>query len=69
MTSPIRTTPSLRQPGQTTGRPDVTPRSTIPVTSTIDPTPLKETLKTDGGGPMFTNTFLALQDMDITTPE
>ena len=68
-TSPMRTTPSFRQHDQTTGRPDVTPRSTIPVTSIGDPTPPEEALRTDGGGQMSDVTFLEVQDMDITIPE
>ena len=52
----------------TQSRPAVTPRSTIPVTSTIDPTPPEETLRTDGGKQMYDVT-LEVQNMDITTPE
>ena len=68
-TSPMRIAPSLRQPEQTTGRPAVTPRSTIPVTSTFDPIPPEETLRIDGGGQMYDVTSLEVQNMDITTPE
>ena len=68
-TSPMRTTPSLRQPDQTTGRLDVTPRSTVPVTSTVGPTPPEETLRTNGGGLMFEITSLEVKDMDISTPK
>ena len=65
----MRTTPSFRQPDQTTGRQDVTPRSTVPTASTVDSTPPEETLRTDGGGPMFEITSLEVKDMDITTPK
>ena len=68
-TSPMRIAPSLRQPEQTTGRPAVTPRSIIPITSTFDPIPPKETLRIDGGRQMYDVTSLEIQNMDITTPE
>ena len=68
-TSPMKKALSLRQPEQTTGGPAVTPRSTIPVTSTIDPLPPEETPRTDEGGQMYDVTSLEVQNMDITTPE
>ena len=69
LTSPMMTTPSLRQSDQTTGGLDVTPRNTVPTASTVDSTSPEETLRTDGGGPMFEITSLEVKDMDITTPE
>ena len=57
VTSPMMTTPSLRQPDQTTDEVDVVPRSP------------EETVTTDGGRPMFEITSLEVKDMDITTPE
>ena len=68
-TLPTGMTTSLQQPEQTTGRPTVTPRSTIPVASTCDPIPPEPTFRTDGGGQMYDVTSLEVQNMDITTPE
>ena len=68
-TLPMEIPSSLRQPGQTTGRPTVTPRSTIPITSICDPIPPESTLRTDGGRQMYDVTSLEVQNMDITTPE
>ena len=47
-TSPMGITSSLRQPEQITGKPTVTPRSTIPITSIGDPIPPEATVRTDG---------------------
>ena len=69
LTSPMRTTPSFRQPDQTTARQDVTLRSTVLAASTVDSTPPEQTLRTIEGGPMFEITSLEVEDMDITTPE
>ena len=52
-TSPMGITSSLKQPEQTTGKPTVTPRSTIPITSICDPIPPEATLRTDGGRQMY----------------
>ena len=62
-------TSSLRQPEQFTGRPTVTPRSTIPITSICEPIPPEATLKTDGGRQMYDVTSFEIQNMDITIPE
>ena len=62
-------TSSLRQPEQITGRPTVTPRSRIPITSICDPIPPEATLRTDGGGQMYDVTSLEVQNMDIIIPE
>ena len=69
VTSPMMTTPSLRQPDQTTAGFDVAPRSTCATTSTVNSTYPEETVRTDGGRPMFEITSLEVKDMDITTPE
>ena len=69
VTSPMMTTPSLRQPDQTTDGLDIVLRSTRPIASTVDSTYPEETVRTDGGGPMFEITLLEVRDMDITTPE
>ena len=69
VTSPMMTTPSLRQPDQTTDGLDVVPRSTCPIASTVDSTYPEETITTDGGRPMFEITSLEVKDMDITSPE
>ena len=68
-TLPMGITSSLRQPEQTTGRPSVTPRSTIPLTFICDPIPPEATLGTDGGRQMYDVTSSEVQNMDITTPE
>ena len=68
-TSPMRIASSLRQPEQITGRPTVTPRSTIPLTTIGDPRAHEATLRTDGGGQMYDVTSLEVQNMDITIPE
>ena len=65
----MKTTPAFGQPDQLTGRPVLAPRSTIPMSSMIDPSPPKETIRTNGGGPMFDTTSLEVQNMDITTLE
>ena len=69
LTSPMMTTPFLRQSDQTTGRLDVTPRSTGPTASTVDSTSPEESLRTNEGGLMFERTSLQVKDMNITTPE
>ena len=69
VTSPMMTAPSLRQPDQTTDEVDVVPRSTHPIASTVDSTYPEETVRTDGGGPIFEITSLEVKDMDITTPK
>ena len=68
-TSPMRMTPSPRQPDLNTGRPNVTPRSIVPVPSTVGSASPKGTIRTNGGGPMFDTTSLEVQDMGITAPE
>ena len=68
-TSSMRIASSLRQPEQTTGRPTVTPRSTIPLTTIGHPIAHEATLRTDGGGQMYDVTSLEVQNMDITIPE
>ena len=69
VTSPMMTTPSLRQPDQTTDEVDVVPGGTHPIASIVDSTYPEETVRTNGGGPMFEITLLEVKDMDITTPE
>ena len=69
VTPPMMTTPSLRQPEQTTDGLDVVPRSTCPTASTVDSTYPEETIRTDGGRSMFEITSLGVKDMDITTPK
>ena len=69
VTSPMMTTPSLRQPDQTTDGLDVAPRSTHPTASTVDSTYPEETVRTIGERSMFEITSLGVKDMDITTPE
>ena len=68
-TSPMRTTPSARQPESPMSKPDMTSSSAIPFTSATGRVPPAETIQTDDGGPMYNTTTLEVQDMDITAPE
>ena len=66
---PLKISSSLNQTNKTTDRSDVTPRNVVPMTSVANPIPPEETVRPDGGGPLFETTTLETQDMDITSPE
>ena len=68
-TSPMRTTPSIRQPDSPMSKPDKTPSSAALFTTAAGRAPVAETICADGGGPMYNTTTLEVQDMDITAPE
>ena len=51
------------------GKPDMTPSSAAPFTTVTGRVPPVETIRADGGGPMYNTTTLEVQDMNITAPE
>ena len=67
-TSPMRTTPSVRQPESPMSKPDMTPSSAAPFTTAAGRAPVVETIRADGG-PMYDTTTLEVQDINITAPE
>ena len=65
----MRTTPSIRQPESPMSKPDMTPSSAVPFTTTAGRAPVVKTIQADNRGPMYNTTTLEVQDMDITAPE